>query len=135
MSYVYSKVDELEDTDKVGTKQCVALLQHYAKLPITAAWEEGAQVLGHLTIAKGTAIATFVDGKYKSHSTGNHAAFYLSQDGKGIYVMDQWRGTIRANPRCPSATLGKKVNIQQWTPSLIQATTPRPTLLLNKVMR
>lgn len=107
MSYVYSQVDELQDTDKVGTKQCVALLQHYAKLPITAAWEEGAQVLGHLTIAKGTAIATFVDGKYKSHSTGNHAAFYLSQDGKGIYVMDQWRDD-QGKPKVSKRYLRKK---------------------------
>ena len=25
MAYVYAKVDDLEDTDKVGSKQCVAL--------------------------------------------------------------------------------------------------------------
>ena len=33
MSYVYSKVDELDGTEKVGSKQCVALLQHYQNLP------------------------------------------------------------------------------------------------------
>jgi hypothetical protein len=28
MPYVYAKVDDLDDTDEVGSKQCVALLQH-----------------------------------------------------------------------------------------------------------
>ena len=32
-----------------------------------------------------------MNGKYADHSTGNHAAFYLSQDAGGIWVMDQWR--------------------------------------------
>ena len=45
----------------------------------------------------GTAIATFVEGKYQNHGTGNHAAFYISQDAVGIWVVDQWStsGTIR----------------------------------------
>jgi hypothetical protein len=48
---------------------------------------------GQPTLAKGTAIATFVDGKYQSHSTGNHAARYLSQDAGGIWVIDQYAGS------------------------------------------
>ncbi len=90
MSYVYSKVDDLDGTDKVGSKQCVALLQHYARLPNTSMWKEGAIVIDNSLIVKGTAIATFVGGKYLSHATGNHAAFYLSKDASGIWVMDQW---------------------------------------------
>ena len=90
MPYIYSKVDTLEGTGKVGSKQCVVLLQHYAKLDHTSMWKEGKTVLGTFTIAKGTAIATFVDGRYKSRPTGNHAAFYISQDAGGIWVMDQW---------------------------------------------
>jgi hypothetical protein len=90
MSYVYSKVDDLEDTDKVGSKQCVALLQYYTNIPQTGFWKEGKLVLDDLFLAKGTAIATFVNGKYQSFSTGNHAAFYISQDTGGIWVMDQW---------------------------------------------
>ncbi|WP_119631433.1 BPSL0067 family protein [Methylocaldum marinum] len=39
---------------------------------------------------KGTAVATFVDGKYPNESHGNHAALYISQDGSGVWVMDQW---------------------------------------------
>ena len=90
MSYIYSNVEDLEGTDKVGSKQCVALLEHYAKLPHHSVWKGGIPVLGNLSIAKGTAIATFVNGKYQSHVTGNHAAFYISQDAGGIWIMDQW---------------------------------------------
>ncbi|MGL4439228.1 MAG: BPSL0067 family protein [Bosea sp. (in: a-proteobacteria)] len=90
MPYVYSKVDDLDGTEKVGSKQCVALLQHYGKLPQTSKWNAGATVFGDQNIQKGTAIATFVDGKYKSLPTGNHAAFYVSQDTKGVWIMDQW---------------------------------------------
>lgn len=92
MPYVYSKVDDLDQTDLVGSKQCVALVQHYAKLPHSSTWKEGKRVMGNATIAKGTAIATFVNGKYPSGAHGNHAAFYLSQDAGGIWVMDQWNG-------------------------------------------
>lgn len=90
MPYIYLKSDDLENTDKIGSKQCVALLQHYAKLPQTSVWKEGSAVLGSTTVAKGTAIATFVGGKYKSLPTANHAAFYISQDAAGIWIMDQW---------------------------------------------
>lgn len=95
MSYIYSDVDALQETDKVGSKHCVALLQHYAHLPSTGSWREGATVIGNRSLVKGTSIATFVDGRYQSHRTGNHAAFYLSQDANGIWVMDQWLSDAR----------------------------------------
>ena len=95
MSYIYAKVDDLEGTDKVGSKQCVALVQTYAKLPVTGEWTEGAAVFGNDKVVKGTAVATFVDGKYKSLPTGNHAAFFVSQDAKGIWIMDQWNDPVR----------------------------------------
>jgi len=91
MPYIYSKADDLDDTDLVGTHQCVALLQHYARVPHTSVWTEGEKVFGNASIAKGTAIATFVKGKYPNHSTRNHAAFYLSQNAGGIWVVDQWK--------------------------------------------
>lgn len=91
MPYIYTNVDQLEGREKVGSKQCVALLQHFASLPNTGSWTEGAVVIGNNALAKGTAIATFANGRYASASTGNHAAFYLSQDANGIWVMDQWR--------------------------------------------
>jgi hypothetical protein len=91
MAYIYSSVDSLEGTAKVGTKHCVVLVQHYANAPRTSQWTEGAKVKGNTTIVKGTAIATFVGGVYPNNSTGNHAALYISQDETGIWVMDQWK--------------------------------------------
>ncbi len=95
MSYVYPQADSLDGLPYVGTQQCVALVEKYAKTPGPAAlrWKPGATVRGLTTLAKGTAIATFVDGKYQSHSTGNHAALYLSQDAGGIWVIDQYAGS------------------------------------------
>ena len=49
-----------------------------------------ASVKGNMSLAKGTAIATFVGGSYLSHKHGNHAALYIGQDAEGITVMDQW---------------------------------------------
>jgi hypothetical protein len=63
-----------------------------AGVPLTAAWQEGAEVRGNPDIARGTAIATFEpDGSYTSES-GKHAAIYLYQDDDGIWVYDQWQG-------------------------------------------
>lgn len=90
MAYVYTQVDALQNTAKVGNKQCVALVRHYANLPATAVWTEGSAVWGNSSLAKGTAIATFVNGRYQSLPSGNHAAFYVSQDAGGIWIMDQW---------------------------------------------
>jgi len=94
MAYVYAKVDSLQGTAKVGTKQCVALIQAFTTAGPTGGWTAGLAVVGNLSLAKGTAIATFVDGKYESHRTGNHAAFYISQDRGGIWVMDQWASDV-----------------------------------------
>lgn len=92
MSYVYPDVENLDQTPLVGSKQCAVLVQHYAKAPVTTAWTEGDKVLGNLTLPKGTAIATFVNGKYPNGQHGNHAAFYVGQNAGGIWVVDQWAG-------------------------------------------
>jgi len=107
MAYVYADVDDLENTDKVGSKQCVALLQHYASVPRTTSWTEGKVVLGETTLAKGTAIATFVGGKYPNQGSGNHAAFYISQTLNGIWVMDQWASDT-SKPKVSKRFLRKK---------------------------
>src|SRR5437868_2467534 len=90
MAYIYPDVDNLEGQKLAGTGQCVALVQVYTDAPLTRAWKEGVHVRGATKVVKGTAIATFVDGKYPNHAHGNHACFYLSQDHSGISVMDQW---------------------------------------------
>ena len=84
-----------------------ALLQHYANLPATSTWSKGQPVVGNTSLAKGTGIATFVNGSYQSLSTGNHAAFYLSQDSGGIWVMDQWFSDI-SKPRVSKHYLRRK---------------------------
>ena len=76
----------------IGAGYCVDFVKAAAGLPRTAAWRQGAEVRGNPHIAPGTAIATFnSDGGYTSKS-GNHAAIYLYQDNRGIWVYDQWRG-------------------------------------------
>lgn len=90
MPYVYTNVDTLQGRPKVRNKQCVALVQHYSNLPKADTWKEGKAVLGNKDIVKGTAIATFIDGRYPNLPRGNHAAYYISQDAMGIVVMDQW---------------------------------------------
>ncbi|KAB8042292.1 BPSL0067 family protein [Janthinobacterium aquaticum] len=90
MSYTYTKVDDLEKTNMVGNHHCVALVRHYAGAPATLSWKQGEAVLGNRLLRKGTAIATFVNGKYANHRSGNHAALYMGQMADGILVMDQW---------------------------------------------
>ncbi|TWB21905.1 hypothetical protein FBZ89_104153 [Nitrospirillum amazonense] len=95
MPYVYDDVLSLltqPPKPNVGTGQCVALIEAYTSVPKPASvfWKEGSAVRGNTSLKMGTAIATFVNGKYPSHSHGNHAAFYISQDSTGIWVVDQY---------------------------------------------
>ncbi len=107
MSYIYPKVDDLQNTAKVGTAQCAVLVQYYAGAPETSKWVGGAAVLGDLTLSKGTAIATFIKGVYPKKKTGNHAALYISQDSGGIWVMDQWVDDL-VKPKVSKRYLRKK---------------------------
>lgn len=75
---------------QVGNGQCVALLKACANTPYTNQWKRGESVWGN-AIPTGTAIATFKHSNYPN-KRGYHAAIYVSQDEKGIYVWDQWRG-------------------------------------------
>lgn len=95
MAYVYSDAKGLDKKEKVGTFQCVALIQHYTDAPITSAWREGEPVMNNKTLTPGTAIATFVNGRYPNLAHGNHAAFYLGQGANGIYIVDQWNDSVR----------------------------------------
>ncbi len=75
----------------VGNGQCVRFVQSCSTVPQTMAWKQGVAVRG-ANIPAGTAIATFINGKYPSMAAGNHAAIYISQDATGIWVWDQWVG-------------------------------------------
>jgi hypothetical protein len=65
----------------VGNGQCVAYTQKAANMPRTVAWKRGELVKGNMTIAPGTAIATFdADGRYGNHTDGRSRR-YLSGAG------------------------------------------------------
>lgn len=110
MSYRYAEVADLEDKTLVGSHQCVDLVKHYAGAPATWSWREGERVLDALYIPVGTAIATFVKGKYQSRAHGNHAAMFPRREGNCIWVMDQWandrdnKPTISSRPICRQGT-------------------------------
>lgn len=97
--YVYSRASSLEGGIPVRDGECVALIQHYTSAPHTVHWRAGAQILDAPTaLMPGTAIATFVDGRYPQTGKGTrHAAFFLhygpfGKDGKpqGIWIMEQY---------------------------------------------
>jgi hypothetical protein len=90
MPYVYPQARALNGKPKVGDSECVALIRLYTKAPPALRWREGEKVLGNKSLQPGTAIATFVNGRWPGRSKGNHAAFYLGQVSDGIYVIDQW---------------------------------------------
>lgn len=94
MPFVNREVDKLLNEPKVGNHDCVTLIKEYApglKDFATPSWRAGIPVkMNGAKIARGTAIATFVDGRYPRLGTGNHAAFFLFQAGNGFWVMDQW---------------------------------------------
>jgi hypothetical protein len=89
--FVYANVDSLEGKAKVSTGSCASLIQHYLPVGKAATWVAGVSVTqSGVTIAKGTAVATFVNGKYPNKPKDNHVAFFISKDADGITVMDQW---------------------------------------------
>lgn len=69
-------------------------------------------MLGNPNIQKGTAIATFVNGKYPTGSQDKHAAFYLKQDANYVYVMYQWAHDKR-KPTVSARPLRKKGGMQR----------------------
>ena len=101
MPFVYSNVDALDNTPKVGGGQCARLVQHYIPgIGVTTSWRAGAEVVGNTTLARGTAIATFVNGRYPNQDHGNHVAIYVMQDAVGVWVVDQWTNKPLVSKRC-----------------------------------
>jgi hypothetical protein len=84
-----------------GNTECVEFVRQAMGAPHTSKWVKGRDVHGDMSIPTGTAIATFVNGQYPQTGTsGMHAAIYVSQDAKCIWVTDQWRaqGAVRTRP-------------------------------------
>ncbi len=93
----YVAKDYRRFTQPVGDGNCVPLVEAAtgAPAPATTRWREGAKLVDRPAIPEGTAIATFVDGRYPNWQHGNHAAIFVaygSQPGRGdgIYVYDQY---------------------------------------------
>lgn len=85
MAYIYPNFEQLEGNEKVDDGagnylgQCVSLVKKYTHAPPTAQWREGSHVRGNFALKPGTAIATFIKGRYPSYATGNHAAFVMGR--------------------------------------------------------
>lgn len=100
MPYIYSDAKNLigkpiTDDGKGNFKgECVSLVKKNIVMPQTSKWKAGILVRGS-NIKEGTVIATFFDGK----SYKGHAAFYLSQDGDGLIVVDQYKGLQKIQQR------------------------------------
>ena len=99
MSTVYSAVRSLEGKPKEGNGECVTLVKNHTSVGWTGNWRQGDNVVSANSLAQGTAIATFVNGRYANQSHGNHAAFYMGQVSDGIYIMDQWRSKAAIGKR------------------------------------
>ena len=88
-----------------GNAECVEFIKQTLDAPRTVQWREGTKIAEAadgkaVAIAPGTAIATFVQGRYPQiGNTGMHAAIYLGQTAQGIQVLDQWRAQGRVMPR------------------------------------
>lgn len=89
MPYVCGSPESFEN-QKIGDGQCVTFVRACTGAPLAHQWTEGSTVKGNLALPKGTAIATFMDGKYENNPTGNHAAIYVGQNSDGLWVYDQW---------------------------------------------
>jgi hypothetical protein len=97
-------------TNEKGHAECVEFIKQALRAPATSSWTEGKKITkGDSTMIRGTAIATFVDGRYSHLGSGNqHAAIYLFQDAIGIWVLDQFtkqgavdKRSIRWTPTSP----------------------------------
>jgi len=78
-----------------GYYECAAFPQNkqVAAAPQTKNWKPGAHVEPGAAIAKGTWVATFVDGKYEGH-----VGVFDSMDKDGtLTLIDQWRPRNRVD--------------------------------------
>lgn len=94
MPHVYTAVDSLAGHELVGNGDCVDLVKEYApglRGLRASQWRPGENVTEASNLKRGTAIATFVNGRYPNNETGQHAAFFLKHAGAAIWVMDQWK--------------------------------------------
>lgn len=105
MPYTYPAVDSLDRKPFIGSGTCVDLVKRLVPGLIgqpTASWRAGENLMDALkagkAISKGTAIATFKNGRYpQACETGyrgscHHAGLLLAIQPGGIWIMDQYTG-------------------------------------------
>jgi hypothetical protein len=93
MAFIDSSISVRTLGSVVGTGECVALVEAWAHTPRAVTWHQGESVLENMNkIARGTAIATFVDGHYPNDD--KHAAIFLYATSDGFRVIDQWHGQV-----------------------------------------
>lgn len=88
--------------NSAGRTECVELIKGLLDAPSTRLWQEGRKLKAHADeIQPGTAIATFVNGRYpQTRRRGNkHAAIFLRATEQGIYVLDQFVHQAEAKVR------------------------------------
>lgn len=104
MAYILDKAESYVGKaykNAKGNTECVEFVRQVLTIPPTSLWVEGVKIhKGTTGIAKGTAIATFINGAYpQTGTTGKHAAIYLGQNDAGIIVLDQWRAQGQVKKR------------------------------------
>lgn len=102
MPFVYANVKHLEGAKLIGEGDCVDLIKRYApglRNAPTSAWRAGERVVDAKNLAPGTAIATFVNGRYPTGAANRHAALFVASGGQTIYVMDQWKDDPKFKPK------------------------------------
>jgi hypothetical protein len=126
MPVIYLQVLSLQNIKKVGAKECVALVQEFAPgIGPSSSWKEGECVLGNKDIVPGTAIATFVKGRYPSLRHGNHAAFFIEQAVNGFHGgAGKWTSAQCNTVRTIKKSSPKRALFQCITNALIKSRAP-----------
>lgn len=92
--YVNAKVDELRGQPLLGDGECIQIVKMTVPGLVdvgTMNWKEGERVLGSKNLQRGTAIATFTNGRFPRQNTGQHAALFLAYAGEtSFYIMEQF---------------------------------------------
>ena len=104
MPYIFAGVDSYKGKPLIGTGTCVDLIKELVpglKGQSTTTWKAGGNVMevfkAGKTIPRGTAIATFENGRYPQRcavgyaGSCHHAAILLSVQAGGVWIMDQYK--------------------------------------------
>ena len=86
--YYYPPGTKAEDRD-----ECVALTKFFSRAPCTSCWRKGVPVMGS-NIAPGTAVATFVNGRYPQTDVPKNSGIFVKHIPNGFTIIDQWEGNF-----------------------------------------